>query len=322
MGSHHARVYGALTGGCELAGVYDPDEARAAELADRWNTVMYPTIEALLDAVDVVSIASPSGLHVEHALLALERSVDVLIEKPVSLASEEARRLQGIVADLPWSPIVQVGHIEHFNPAIREVRKLLAEQELVAIDLQRLSAYDGRIGDADVVQDLMLHDIHVLLSVAGAPVRRIHAEGRRVRSESRDDYAVASLVFEDGLIATLSASRVTEEKIRRMTATTTESHVTVDYLRRTIEASRWTSLRPDPDRSSAYRQECVVERFFVPTEEPLVAELSSFLECVRDRRAPEVGLEMGIRCLEVVEAVQDEIARARAQRPSTALAPC
>jgi predicted dehydrogenase len=303
MGAHHARVYASLAGLCELHGVYDVDRSRTAAIAMRQETRAYERIEDLLQAVDAVSVASPSSFHVEHALLAIEAGVDVLIEKPVALTVAEAGTLLEAASHAP-ERIVAVGHVEHFNPAIRELRKLLAGQPVIAVDIHRLSPFDGRITDADVVQDLMLHDLHVVLSIARSPLRYVQSVARSVRSRGHDDYAVAHLVFDDGMIASVSASRVTEEKIRRLTATTTEAHVTADYLNRTIEACRWTRLQVDDGDGRSYRQESVVERIFVPQEEPLVAELRSFLQCVRERCEPEVGLEMGVRCLEVVDQVR------------------
>ena len=339
MGSHHARTYTALGGVCELRGVHDRDSARAKVVAEQFDTDAYDSIEQLLEQVQAVSICTPSALHVEHALLALDAGVDVLIEKPVALDLAQAAALTKAVAragagtgarTTAAAPIVQVGHIEHFNPAVREVAKLLDGERLVALELQRLSPFDGRIQDADVIQDLMLHDVHVLLSLAGErELCDVHGAGRRVRSPMLDDYASATLTFDDGLIGTLIASRVTEEKIRRMSATTEDSHVTVDYLRRSVERCRSTRLELDGGGSRTYRQESLLERVFVPMEEPLLAQLRSFLECVRERRAPEVDLAMGIRCLTVVEAIRAAIAaggtrksrpptRARGRRPARA----
>jgi predicted dehydrogenase len=308
MGSHHARVYAALTGACTLAGVYDPDSARAATLAERWDARAYDTLEDMLRDVDVVSIASPSSLHFHHTALALEHGLDVLVEKPLSLTVENARMLERMASLRPSRPVVQVGHIEHFNPAIVELRKLMGEHEPIAIDMQRLGPFDGRNPDMDVVQDLMLHDIHVLISIANSPLVQVQASGRRVRNEEQTDYAVATFVFESGLIATLSASRVTEEKVRRLTVTASDAHITLDSMRRSLELSRWTSLRNDAGGSAAYRQESVLERIFVPIEEPLVAQIQSFLKCVRERSAPEVPLRTGTACLEVVDAVRECIA--------------
>src|SRR3954470_6609853 len=268
MGSHHARVYAALTGACTLAGVYDPDTDRAATVASRWDARSYETLEDMLRDVDVVSIASPSSLHFHHTALALEHGLDVLVEKPLSTTVENARMLERMASLRPHAPVVQVGHIEHFNPAIVELRKLVAEYEPIAIDMHRLGPFDGRIADTDVVQDLMLHDIHVLTTLADSPLVRVQASGRRVRSDEHTDYAVATFVFESGLIANLSASRVTEEKIRRLTVTSADAHITLDSMQRSLHLSRMTSLRGAAGGDSGYRQESVVERIFVPIEEP------------------------------------------------------
>ena len=309
MGSHHVRTYGSLGGICELRGIFDLDAERCRAVAKQFDTRPFTSVEELLGEVRAVSICTPSALHVEHALQALRASVDVLIEKPVALTVEHAQALRDTVAGCARRPVVQVGHIEHFNPAVREVAKLLEGERMVALELQRLSPFDGRIIDADVVQDLMLHDVHVLLALAGErALAEVHAVGRRVHSPELDDYAVATLTFEGGLIGTLVASRVTEEKIRRLSATTEQSHVTVDYLRRTVERCRSTHLELDGGGSRTYRQESLLERVFVPIEEPLVAQLRSFLQCVRERAIPEVGLDMGIRCLSVVQAIRDSIA--------------
>ena len=303
MGRHHARAYTTLGGLCELHGLYDPDADRVRTLGDRWHARAYDDVDALLADVDAVTIASPSRFHLEHALAALAAGVHVLIEKPLGLTVGEAEEIAAAATAAP-GVVVQVGHIEHFNPAIGELRKLLHDQTVVAIDIHRLSPYDGRITDADVVQDLMLHDIHVVLSVASSPLVAVHTAGRPVRSAQAVDYAVTNLVFEDGMIATLSASRVTEEKIRRLTVTTTDSHVTMDYMNRTIERCRWARMDDNPHDERSYRQESFVERIYVPQEEPLLAELRSFLECVRDGTRPEVTVQDGVRCLEVVDRIR------------------
>ncbi len=322
MGAHHIRAYSALGGQCALYGIHDRDRERCATLAQQFDTRACDSIEELLAHVQAVSICTPSALHVEHALLALRAGVDVLIEKPVALSVSQAAVLGAALAADPRGPVAQVGHIEHFNPAVREVSKLLRGERMVALELQRLSPFDGRILDADVVQDLMLHDIHVLLTLAGSrELCGVHAVGRRVRSPQLDDYAVATLTFEDGLIGTLVASRITEEKIRRLSATTEQSHITVDYLRRTVERCRSTQLEEDGAGSRTYRQESLLERVFVPLEEPLLAQLRSFLHCVRERTAPEVDLQTAVRCLSVVQAIRDSIAgtRGRLQRQAVAV---
>lgn len=309
MGAHHARVYASFAGRCRLEAVYDPDTDRALAVAEQFGARAATSVEDLLAIVDVVSVASPTRLHCAHALTAIERGVDVLVEKPAAATVEDARALERAAAHAGSGPIVQVGHIEHFNPAVRELRKLLAVEDVIAIEMQRLGPHDPRGDDIDVVQDLMLHDVHVLLSLVGAPLADVQAVGRPAHmGDPALDYCVANFVFDNGVIATLSASRVTEEKIRRLTASTRSAHVTVDYNQRTIAVNRLARLRDDHRTSRTYRQESLVERVFVPIEEPLVAQLGSFLACAAERREPEVSLADGVRCLEVVEAVRSQVA--------------
>jgi predicted dehydrogenase len=308
MGSHHVRAYAALPGRCRLAGVYDPDAGRAGALAARWGARAYETADALLADVDAVSIASPTHAHVADAAAALRRGCHALVEKPAAASVEAVRHLCAVADATGRRQVLQVGHIEHFNPAVRELRRALAGEELLAVQAQRLSSWDGRSGDIDVVQDLMLHDIHVLLSLTGAPVRSVQAGGRAVHAPGRIDFATAIVTFEDGLVATLTASRVTEEKVRRLAATTARGLYNVDYVHRTLQASRCTSIVADAAGSPTTRLEGIVERVFVPIEEPLVVQLGAFLDAIEEGREADVGIDDALRCMELVEAVRAGVA--------------
>jgi predicted dehydrogenase len=301
MGAHHARAYATLAES-ELVGVYDPDRARAGAVAERFGAAAYDDLAALLDAVDVVTIASPSHLHVDQALLALAHGCDVLVEKPVALSADQARALQRAAARDPRGPVVAAGHIEHFNPAVRELRKLLAERQVIGVDCRRLGPASERNRDIDVVQDLMLHDLHIVLTLVPSPPLQVQAAGVPTPSSDQVEYAVATVVFADGTIATFGASRATEERVRRMSISALDAHVTVDLATRAIETCRSTNL--GEATGAGYRQESIVERIHVPNEEPLLAQAASFLgACIR-RDPPEVGLDDAVRCLEVVDAVR------------------
>jgi predicted dehydrogenase len=305
MGAHHARAY-ALLGGAELVGVYDPDETQAATVSERYGVRAFATPEDLLREVDVVSIASPSHLHVEHALLALEHGRDVLVEKPVALTAADARALQQAVARDPRGPVVAAGHIEAFNPAVVELRKLLDGHKILGFDCRRLGPANSRNRDIDVVQDLMLHDLHIALDLIGSPAIDVHGAGAPAPGSDMLEYAVATVVFAGGEIATFGASRATEERVRRMSITALDVHVTVDLAARTLETCRSTNLREAPD--AGVRQESVMERIFVPNEEPLLLQAASFLHACVHRRLPAVGLDVAVRCLELVDAVRDAAA--------------
>jgi predicted dehydrogenase len=316
MGTNHVRVYRTLSDACVLVGVYDVDTLRAAEVAQSYGVRGFESIDELLESVDAVSIASPSHLHVEHTVMALAAGVHALVEKPVALSAADAEPLRLAVQAAP-SCVLQVGHIEHFNPAIAVLSGILADMSLVALDIRRLSPAGGRSPDTDVIQDLMLHDIHVALTLDHGPLVGVQAVAAPWRTPHEAEYASAHLMFDDGVIACLSASRVTEAKVRHLSATTTEAHVTMDYLRRTIEVSRWTRFDAADGGRRSYRQESMIERFYVPEEEPLVAQLRSFLDHASQGDHPEVDLAMGIRCIEVVDRIR--VAAAGAVQSETRL---
>ncbi len=304
MGAHHARAY-ALLGGAELVGVYDLDPRRALDVAQPFGARAYQELEAMLVDVDVVTIASPSHLHVEHALLALHHRCDVLIEKPVALTAAKVRLLKRAAARDPRGPVVAAGHIEHFNPAVRELRKLLEGREILGIDCRRLGPASTRNQDIDVVQDLMLHDLHIALDLAGAstPVQ-VHGAGVGLGSSPTLEYAVATVVFGGGLVGTFGASRATEERVRRMSITATDVHVTVDLAARTLETCRSTDLHPAGVSGSGVRQESLVERIHVPSEEPLLLQTAAFLEACAERHPPVVGLDIAARCMDLVDDIR------------------
>jgi predicted dehydrogenase len=301
MGAHHARAYGLLAG-ATLVGVHDPVAHRAQAVAAPYGARPYMELEAMLADVDVVTIASPSRLHVEHTLLALHHGCDVLLEKPVATTAAKARLLKRAVARDPRGPIVAAGHIEHFNPAVRELRKLLEGREILGIDCRRLGPASVRNGDIDVVQDLMLHDLHIALDLAGTDAVEVHGAGTGLDGGSMLEYAVATVVFAGGMVGTFGASRATEERVRRLSITATDVHVTVDLAARTLETCRSTNLRPAA--VSGVRQESLVERIHVPSEEPLLAQTAAFLSSCTERRPPAVGLDMAARCMDLVDDIR------------------
>ncbi|MCU0309243.1 MAG: Gfo/Idh/MocA family oxidoreductase [Thermoleophilia bacterium] len=309
MGRNHARVYATTRVGCTLVGVYDADHARARAVADEFGVGVYPSPEALLGDADVVSIATPTPCHVEQTLMAARRGVAVLVEKPLAPGVAEAEGLARALDALPGRPIVQVGHIEHHNPAVRELRDVVDGQELLALEIHRVGPYEPRVRHIDVVLDLMLHDVHVVLSLAGSPLVSAQAEGRSIHDGVHLDYAVANLVFADGLIATLTASRIGGERVRRLMITGREAQIDLDYVERTITTTRSRSFHAVTRAGAGgYRHQTQVERLVLPLEEPLAAEIRSFLVAVETGVPPEVGVEAGVRCLQVIEAVKASIA--------------
>ncbi|EMA49583.1 Gfo/Idh/MocA family protein [Halococcus thailandensis] len=295
MGQNHARVYAELPD-VELVGVADTDADRAREIAASHGTQARSRAE-LLDHADAVSIAVPTAHHADLARECIEADVDVLVEKPFVADPETGRELADLAHDR--DAVIQVGHIERFNPAVRAVAEILDEQEIIAIDAQRLGSPRERTIADNAVMDLMIHDIDVVLSLIGEDVTTVNALGAE---ENR--YIDAQLRFDGGVVASLTASRVTQKKIRQLSITTHECWIAVDYIDRSVAIHRH-SLPEYVERKSGmhYRHEGVVERPMVDSGEPLKEELASFVDCVRERTTPLVTAEDGLRALSVARRI-------------------
>lgn len=304
MGASHARVFSSLAHLCTLRGVYDENIAVSRQAALDYRTTAFDLLEDLLAVVDAVSVAVPTSAHYELAKVAIDAGKHILLEKPIAATSAQGRDL--VARARANGVVLQVGHIERFNPAVGLLPEILADKRIVALDFHRMSPYSSRIFDADVVSDLMIHDIDILQSLIPGPELRIEAAGTAPYSRLRADYAVATLTYADGVIASLTASRVTEQKIRTLCITTLEAYVELDYLERRILVNRAT-LPNFSGGGASYRQENIVEKVYVPNREPLVAEIESFLQCVRTGNKPLVTGEEGVAALETVERIQSRL---------------
>ena len=295
MGKNHARVYAELSS-VELVGVSDVDGDRARDIAVRHGTRAMGKDE-LIESADAVSIAVPTAHHYDIARECIEAGVHVLIEKPFVADPTDGRALCDLAEER--DVVVQVGHVERFNPAIRAVSEILDGQEIIAVDAQRLGSPRERDIADNAVMDLMIHDIDVLLSLIGDDVTTVNALGAE---ENR--YIDAQLRFGSGVVASLTASRVTQKKIRTLSITARECWVTVDYIDRSVEIHRH-SLPEYVEGGSGmhYRHEGVVERPMVDSGEPLREELGSFIQCVRTGAEPLVTAEDGLRALRVAKKI-------------------
>jgi predicted dehydrogenase len=292
MGAHHARVLasGAIPG-CSLAGIFDPDAARATALAAHVGVPVLGSFHELLSRADAVVVAGPTTVHPEQLRACVAAGRHVLVEKPAAPDLEAAVSLRDAVAATDGSLVVQVGHIEHFNPSVARIRELLHGEPPLVVSARRLGPPTVRTDRLDVVSDLMLHDIHVALSLEPGGLQGVAGVGLR-RHGGPTDYAHAALLFDGGLVAQLTASRITQERIRVLEVTTASAHLTADYARQSVEVAFWGDERGR-----------VVDQVAVAAEEPLVAELRAFAEAIRAGSPPEVGLDAAVRCMQVVDAI-------------------
>jgi predicted dehydrogenase len=296
MGQNHARVYSELRD-ANLVGVTDVNTDQAATVAAEYGTQSMSRSE-LLDAVDVVSVAVPTPYHYETTLECIERDIDVLVEKPfvddLDKGRELAERAEAAGVTL------QVGHIERFNPATRVLADIVPDLDIVAVDIDRLGPPLNRDNEDSVIMDLMVHDIDILLSLVDSDIESISAAARDER------HATVQFRFENESVAALTASRLTQEKIRKLSVTAISCRVNVDFISQTVEIHR-RSLPEyiESDGDIRYRHESVVERPIVENGEPLKAELESFIEAAREGTEPLVTAADAIRVLEIATQIEE-----------------
>lgn len=302
MGRHHARAFAQLEHLCRFVGVCDVDEATGRAVAQRFGGTFFRRPEDLLAEVDAVTIAVPTRDHLAMGLLAVEANVHFLMEKPVCMDVAQAETLHRAV--VKKGLIAQVGHIERFNPALQELVRILKGHRPVAVDVRRMGPFDPRVRDLDVIQDLMIHDLDIVRYLFPGKVVSVTSAGRMVRSSSHVDYAVATLCLEDGLIIHLTASRVTEQKVRTLTVTTEGAYIELDYVERRISISRRASMRFDGEPQAAFRLENVGEQVFVTDREPVIAQTEHFLQSLKTGQPPLVGIPEALEALRAVATIQ------------------
>jgi len=303
MGRHHVRVYAALDA-VELVGVCDINRTRAEAVAAEYHTTPYYDYRQLLDRVDAVTVAVPTD---NHALIGsdfLRHGVSVLIEKPISRTLEEADEL--IAAAAASGATLQIGHLERFNPAVRALNGIITQPRF--FEAHRLGVFSPRSLDIDAVMDLMIHDLDVILSLLRGEVVSINAVGIPVLS-ARVDIANARIEFANGCVANITASRISQEKVRKLRFFQPHDYVSLDYTKQEVEVF---SLRSAP--TPAARPEISPRLLPVQKCEPLKAQLESFLRCVREKSRPRVDGQQGRRtlalALQVVQKIQEHAGRA------------
>jgi predicted dehydrogenase len=306
FGRNHARVYRQLAEQSEpvrLVGVVDPDLARADSVAREFGCRAFGSIEQLLTThseVQAASVAVPTVEHVAVARALMQAGVDVLIEKPLTTTLGEADEL--ITEAAPSGRIVQVGHVERFNPAVRATVPLITLP--MFFEVHRLSVFTPRSLDIDVVLDLMIHDLDIVLSFVNSQVKEVRAVGLPILS-GKVDIANVRIEFDSGCVANFTASRVSTERVRKLRFFQPQQYISLDYSRQDVLVF---GVGKESEGTPSINPEIKVAKPPVPGEEPLSAELKSFLECVRQRCKPLVSLDDGRRALavalDVVNAIQ------------------
>jgi predicted dehydrogenase len=282
MGQYHVLVYAELPD-VELVGVVDLDADRAKTVAAGYDTRAFTDHRQLIGLVDVASVAVPTEEHFAVARDLLEAGISVLVEKPMASTLEEARELFRVANRT--GAVLHVGHVERFNGAVDELKRLVASP--ILIESRRLGPFVPRVQKDTVVMDLMIHDIDIVLGLVDAPPVRLAAQGACVHSEVAD-VATVQLRFDSGAVATITASRATEEKIRTLAITQPDAYIVLDYTEQDIHVYKRAAQEYTMNRGSIrYRRASFVEHLKIHRENPLKLEIQHLLGAARRRRAGE-----------------------------------
>jgi predicted dehydrogenase len=298
FGRNHVRVYREL--GEEIAGIYDTDVARGERVAREFGVPVLEGIEGLAGRVDAASVAVPTVYHAQVGCALLAQGIDVLVEKPMAASLKEADEL--LAAARRHGRVLQVGHLERFNPGLAAAQPHVARP--LFFEVHRLGIFSPRSLDVDVIYDVMIHDLDILLTLAGEPVVDVRAVGIPVVTP-RVDIAHARLEFASGAVANVTASRVSTERVRKLRFFQTHEYLSVDFARRDAMRIRVA------ESSGPEMPQFAFEKLEAKPVEPLRAELAAFLEAVRTRSSPLVDGAAGRRALELADRVMEGILQHR-----------
>lgn len=297
LGSRHLKVLSELKNLVNIVGVCDVKEDRTERLARHYNVPFFEDYRELVGKVDAVNICVPTTLHHQIGKFFLENGIHTFIEKPITMDVAQADDLIAIAAAKNLK--LQVGHVERFNSAFRAIKHFTKHP--LFIECHRLNKFPNRSLDIGVVMDLMIHDIDIVLGINNCAVKDFHAVGINVLT-SLEDIASVRIVFENGCVCNLTASRVSEDVMRKIRIFTTDSYISLDYVEQEAHIYR--------------KHNNMISKHALPIqkEEPLKEELKSFIECVRDNQQPIVSgvegrdaLKLALKICESIKSAQSQI---------------
>ncbi len=300
MGQYHAGAYMELPY-VELVGVADVDENRLDNITQHYEVKGFTDFHQLLPLVDVVTVAVPTQLHYSVGKEVLNAGVHLLMEKPIAPTMEEAIALTELAKSKGLT--LHLGHVERFNGAVQELTKIVTNPLLV--ESRRLGPFVKRVADDGVVLDLMIHDIDIILRLVNSKVERITASGTSFYTK-KGDAAVVTLYFESGCVASITASRLTQNKIRTMAVSEKDFYVFLNFTEQDLHIHRdaFSEAIRTP-KELRYRQSSIIEQVFVHKENPLKQELAHFIEAAMGDSGPSVPTELDLESLRIALAVED-----------------
>jgi len=312
LGDHHSRIISHLPE-AELIGVVDIDHEKAQRAAGKYNTRYFEKLEDLLAETDAINLVVPTTVHYPLALMILERGKNLLIEKPITETVPQAEEIINLARRR--NLILQVGHIERFNPVFKTVDKYRPEPKF--IESHRLAQFNPRGTDVAVILDLMIHDLDLILNLVKSPLKQIEAAGVGVIAES-EDICNARLTFENGCVANVTASRISARALRKMRLFQKDSYISLDFLTKTVEVYRLVEVERLSEEEKEKKtvvgnipvgkvgKTVIYERPEVEDRDMLTAEIKSFINSVKTKTPPVVSGEDGKRALEVALEIKEK----------------
>ena len=292
----------------ELAGFYDPDPQVSLAVQEEFGYTAFPSVEALMEAVDVVDIVTPTTTHFDLAKKALEQGKHVFLEKPITFDVQEAQALTALAQEK--GVLGMVGHVERFNPAFKAARSSITAP--MFIETHRLAEFNPRGTDVPVVLDLMIHDIDIILSVVKSPIKEISASGVSVISDT-PDIANARIVFENGCVANLTSSRISLKNMRKSRFFQKDAYIAVDFLSKKVEIVK---MKNAPEKAEDFalilqnaegvRKQIYFDNPSIQPSNAIREELESFARAIEGNQSPVVSFSHGTRALEVAQQIIDK----------------
>ena len=294
----------------EVVGFFDADPKNAAQVEKDFGVSRYDSFESLVDAVDVIDIVTPTPFHAELAAIAIQKDKHVFIEKPVTQTVAEAKMLMNLLKHHPVK--LQVGHVERFNPAYLAVKEHKVSP--LFIEAHRLAMYNPRGTDVSVVHDLMIHDLDILLDVVNSDVKEVHANGVSIVSPT-PDICNARIVFENGCVANVTASRISMKNMRKMRLFQNDAYLSIDFLEKSVEIIQLFDEKPTKlDHAMSLdtktgKKWLTMEMPEVKAVNSILMELETFAEAIKNNTAVDVDLEAGMKALILAESINAQLGK-------------
>lgn len=296
MGLNHCKALLRIRN-VEFIGIFDVDQNKCKTIALELNVNPFPTYEELLEQIHAIIISTPTQTHCQLMKKAIQAGKHIFVEKPFVSSMSEAEEIKKLMKKNP-NVFIQVGHIERFNPAIVQLKKLICLENIVAIEARRLSIPQRQV-DIDVILDLMIHDIDIILQLVESPVANIYAVG--TTTDGQLNIVSAIIKFQNGIISTLVANRHSRKKTRTLSITELERYITTNYLTKEIK------IYQKPINDTSYPKETVIDKVQIPYGDPLLLELEYFLNCIVLNKPPFIGIDEAIKSLEMIDKIKSQI---------------